>query len=336
MSRFRGWWCGILAGALIGVACVAAADDDLEAEYKRRFRTLAPNDLEGHLKLAHWCREKKDYKLLKRQCTHILRTHKDNEPARLLLELARRELAAGQEGGGDAAASKEPRRGELGRILSDEDIQILRRSELMLYDPERVGVKFHNQVLTRFFAELEGTAAFAEFARDRRFFRLPAAEKAQLILRFAPQAYGEDIEITTDPQRFVVFERSVLPIVLDNCATAACHGTKGPARWRLYHERARSKNLVYTNYLIMHEFTHGDERLIDHDFPERSLLLAYGLPEADPGPDHPTNHPVAIDPPFRDRNDRKYRRILDWIESLGVPAPDYGISLEPPGSKKKK
>ena len=335
MSRFRGWCCGILAGALIGIAFVAAADDDLEAEYKQRFRSLAPDDLEGHLTLARWCREKEDYRLLKRQCTYILRQYGNNEPARLLLELARRELAAGQQGGGDASGSGTPRRGELGRILSDEDVQILRRSELLLYEPERVGVTFHNQVLTRFFAELEGTAAFAEFARDRRFFKLPAAEKAQLILRFAPQAYGEDIEIKTDPQRFAVFERRVLPIVLDNCATAACHGTKGPARWRLYNERTRSKNLVYTNYLIMHEFTHGDQRLIDRDFPEKSLLLTYGLPEAESGPDHPTNHPVAIDPPYRDRDDRRYREILDWIESLGVPAPDYGISLEPPGSNKK-
>jgi hypothetical protein len=308
-----------------------ALADDVEEEYKRRFRALATDDLDGHYRLAQWCKEQEAYRLLSRQCNHILKKNKDHEPARLLLELARRKLAASPQDEAGNAGTRKPLRGDLGRILNSDDIQVLRRSELFLDRPERVAVKFHNRVLERFFAELEGAPGF-DFTR-RRFFKLPPAEKAQLILRFAPEAYGKDVEITRDPLRFVTFERKVLPIALDNCATAACHGTNGRAKWRLYSDKVLSKNLVYTNYLIMHELSRGDERLIDRDFPERSLLLSYGLPDVAPGPDHPTNHPVAIDPPFSDRNDRngrKYRQILDWLESLSVPAPDYGISLELP------
>jgi hypothetical protein len=115
-----------------------------------------------------------------------------------------------------------------------------------------------------------------------------------------------------------------MPVVLDKCATPACHGTDGRGGWRIYGDRNPSTNLLYTNYIIMHEYTLGNDRLINRDFPDQSLLLTDGLPEA-------TDHPVPIDPAFRGRNDRKYLAILEWIESLSVPAPNYGISLSPQG-----
>ena len=329
---FHWWFRGVVAGTLLSVVGLVALADGVEDQYKQRFRKLAADDIEGHYKLALWCKEQKAFTLLKTQCTYILRKSKNHEPARLLLELARREMAAGAPPGAGPAGRGKPRLAALGRILNDDEIQILRRSELLLDRPERVGVKFKNRVLERFFAEMQGGPGFG-FTRQR-FFKLPPSERAQLILDFAPEAYGRDVEITTDPQRFANFERKVLPIVLEGCATATCHGTHGRARWRLYSDRVRSKNMVYTNYLIMHELTLGQERLIDRDLPDRSLVLVYGLPEATTGPDHPSNHPQPIDPPFRNPKDRKYLEVLDWIESLALPTPDYGIVLEPPNSPK--
>ena len=81
----------------------------------------------------------------------------------------------------------------------------------------------------------------------------------------------------------------------------------------------------------MHEFAEGKERLINRDLPDMSTLLRYGLPpvpQDELGPANPSNHPVEIDPPFAGRKDRDYRAILDWIETLSIPAPDYGISLK--------
>ena len=117
--------------------------------------------------------------------------------------------------------------------------------------------------------------------------------------------------------------------MLENCATSRCHAAPGPAHWRIYTGRRLSSNQVYTNFLLMHEFAVGTERLIDRDFPERSTLLRFGLPRADElTSDHPSNHPRDIEPAFKDTRDKKYRRILDWIETLSIPTPDYGIRLD--------
>jgi hypothetical protein len=182
-----------LACALF-LAPAAAIGQDVEAEYERRFKALSADDIDGHYRLALWCKDNKAYRLLRKQCTYILRKNSKHEPAALLLELATRELQAAEQrdqarSGTDAAA------GALGRILTDQEVQFLRRTELLLDRPERIRVKLHNDVLRRFFAEMEGTTGFP-YAR-KQFFKLPPSEKAQLILKHAPEAFGDDVEILT-------------------------------------------------------------------------------------------------------------------------------------------
>jgi len=308
-----------------GAVLSAAGPED---EYKQRFRALAPDDLEGHYRLALWCKDQKAYGLLKAECKYLLSRNKDHEPARLLLELAERELGEGSEATSQPGDAQHQQ--PMPKLLNNEAIQTLRRCELQLDRPEVVGALFNNRVQERF---LEEYGADLESKVRDRFFKLPASERAQLILRHAPDTLGPDVEITRNPARFEVFERKVLPIVLENCATSACHGPKGTTRWRIYTDRATTEKLVYTNYLIIHEFTAGGERLLDREFPARSTLISYGLPDEERLVDQPTRHPVAIQPPFAGRNDRKYREVLSWIESLSFPAPDYGIKLEPERSK---
>ncbi len=322
MRRFEFRRCvlctALACGLWLGPA--AALGQDVDAEYQKRFEALEADDLNGHYSLALWCREKEAYRLLRKQASYILRKKKDHEPAKLMLELAKRRLEAAEEGDDDAnGPGGTPAQGSLGRILSDQEVQSLRRAELLLDRPDKVRVKFGNKVLNRFFAELEGSSGF-DYGR-RRFFKLPPSEKAQLILKHAPLAYGQDVEIVTDPQRFADYRRQVLPVVLDKCATSACHGAKGRGDWRIYNDKQLSTNRVYTDYLIMHEYSLGNDRLINRDFPEQSLLLTYGLPQGS------KKHSVSIHAAFRDSSDRKYAAILDWINTLSVPGPDYGISI---------
>ena len=308
-----------MACGLFFAPAVTVLAEDVEPEYQRQFDALEPNDITGHYKLALWCKEKKAYRLLRKQATYILRKNKDHEPAKLLLEVAKRELEAageGDEAGPGAGTSAE---GAPGRIITDAEVQFLRRAELILDPPEQIRVKFYNDVLRRFFTEVEGTAGF-DYSR-KQFFTLPPHEKARLILQHAPEAFAEDLEIVTDPQRFSTFRRQVLPIVLDTCATAACHGAKGGGHWRIYSDKVLSTNQVYTNYLIMHEYTLDTDRLINRDAPAKSLLLTCALPQGS------QDHSVPIDPAFRSERDRKYLTILDWVKSLAVQTPDYGISL---------
>lgn len=327
MKRLRSYWGAAVVTVLLGVAAMVVAgapDDDLARQYNEKFNKLARDDLSGHYQLALWCKDKGAYKLLLRQANYILGRDKDHAPAKLLRELAKRELdAAG--GGDDAPPGQKGRQSqrELGRILTDEEIQSIRRHELYRDHSERVSVKFNNDVLRRFFAEMEGTADF-DYSR-KEFFKLRHAKKAQLIMDYAPDTFGKDLEIRSDPARMGTFRRQVLPFVIDNCATAACHGTKGKAEWRIYNDKIQSTPLVYTNYLLLHNLDVGNERLINRDLPDRSLLLQFGLPPAA----GEIQHPVEIQPAFGGKNDRRYRQVSDWLESLNPQAPDYGITLEP-------
>ena len=319
VQRFRFQRSALGVVLACGLLCAPAAilAEEPEAEYQQRFDALDPDDVSGHYQLALWCKDQKAYRLLRKQATYVLRKNKDHAPAKLLLELARRELEAT---GADDEAGTGPKTtapGALG-LLTDEQIQFLRRAELFLDRPEQIRVKFSKDLLNRFFSEMEGTSGF-DFER-KRFFKLPPAEKAQLILIHAPDTFGRDVEILTDPQRFQTFRRQVLPIVLDNCATASCHGTNGRGGWRIYSEKVLSTNQVYTDYLILHNYSVENDRLVNRDFPEESLILTDGLAQT-------SEHSIPINAAFRDRNDRKYQTILDWVKTLAVPTPDYGLSL---------
>jgi hypothetical protein len=78
----------------VGTTFLAAAGE-VEEEYARRLRKLAPDDVNGHFRLAMWCKEKQAWALVQKECTHVLLLEPDHEQAKLLLELAKR-VAAGR------------------------------------------------------------------------------------------------------------------------------------------------------------------------------------------------------------------------------------------------
>ncbi|MFQ5491410.1 MAG: hypothetical protein ACE5GE_11880 [Phycisphaerae bacterium] len=324
----------LVAALLTGVAVLAplanARADQWDTQYARQFRNLDARDVAGHYQLAQWCKDKRAYRLLLKQSEYVLRLDAGHAGAKLLRDLAKKRLSARQ-----AALPADPgqtaRRGPLGRIINDREVQWLRRREMVTDGSERVTVKFHNDVVAKFYEDHQDDADFKYRDRKGDFFRLKPAQKAAQILALAPETLGLDVEITSDPRLFDDYRRNVLPVVLRNCATSRCHAENGPARWRVYTGRRLTDNQVYTNFLIMHQFGIGTERLVDHDFPERSTLLRYALPPAESlTADHPSNHPVEIEPVFKSTRDPEYRLILDWIESLSIPTPDYGINLDGP------
>ena len=345
-SKWAVW--GWLFGAVVAVSlggmsfALGAAADAVQAEYERRVAQLEPNDLDGHVKVALWCKEQGAYELLRKQCTLILAQDGEHVQAKLLLKLAMRHLGqseaspdgSGTPGRGASGGAV----GKLGRIISDAEIQRIRWMELMDEEPRPLSIEFKNRVIQRFLAAMEGKAGFTTRQERRDFMKRKPTEKVQLIRgernagKFAGDPFAEDIIIKTDPKRMADFERRVLPVVLAGCATARCHGDPQVSRFTLYTDRVMSKNKAYTNYLIMHDHRVGGKRLINRDIPKESLLLTYGLLELQPGLDPTYKHPGEIIPIFRGPNDAKYRAIREWLESLSTLTPDYGISLEPSGS----
>ncbi len=220
----------------------------------------------------------------------------------------------------------------LPRVISDEEIQRVRWMEMMEEEPRPLAVQFKNDVLRRFLEAMEGKAGFTTREERADFMKLKPADKVRLIRKHTGEQFAEDIVLKTDPQRMVQFEREVLPVVLAGCATALCHGDPQVSRFALYNDRLLSKNKVYTDYLILHGYRVGDQRVIKRDNPHQSLLLTYGFAELPPDLDPTYKHPGKLDPLFRGTEDPKYRVMRKWIESLSALEPDYKISLEPAGS----
>ena len=328
-----------LAFCLTGLAGIGqpavAADTKTETVYQGRFDKLKVDDISGHLQLAIWCRDQQAFDLLRRECNHILSVDPRNQQAKLLLELAERELQASSS---DTDATSKPAATEKKKsaagvvLLTDEQIQIIRRTVLRLeYDqPEKVRVRFRNDVLERFWKALAARENLTR--RDRpSFFKLPPIRKAQEILSYV--RYREydpdlatDVEVLTDPEVMKTFRTRVWPIIESRCATAACHGGKQAAGIAFVTTRRTSDATVYTNYMILHEYQRDDKYLINRDKPDESLLLTYGSPAEAVKPD--LRHPVEIPPVFRKGNQTAYVRIRDWLEKLPPPRPDYGFSLE--------
>ena len=334
-SRFRRLvfaWALLLAVCAAATVAVALAVDE---EYERQKKQIAPDDIDGHFKLALWCKEQKAWALLRAQCTHILRQNPNHEQAQLLLQLANTQLAKQEPGGpaGESPAPGETESSEFARVITDDEIQVLRRAELSRRFPERVTVKFLNDVVNRFAADWFGENRAARV----EFMRLPAPEKARFILsqeetEIIAQRYAKDILINTDPRLFADFERDVLPVITRGCATARCHGGPNAAGFRLFTGRRLSKNEIYTNYLILNEYEGGPQgkwKLIDRDNRGLSLLVFYGQRDPVYNELSPAPHPVKIEPIYRNPRDPKYRRVAQWIASLDVVSPEYGIDIRP-------
>ncbi len=312
-------------------ACFAvdhARADDIADEYARRVRALAVDDIQGHLDLAKWCRSEERWQLVAQRCQHILTINPTHEPAKLLLETARAYLNRQQ---GDAtprsnASPADPRSpkgssAELRKLTKDE-IQKVRRAEMHRDRPERLSVRIDRAALKRFLTRINSTGSLP--VSDQDFYRLPKVEQAQLMLTFGDEADHDAIQIKNDPQRLREFDRDIIPMIVQNCTTSDCHGGPGGGKFRLMPGRRLRTAQSYAVFVMLHQYEMEAGQVIDRQNPADSLLLKYFLP---PGPDKAKNHPVDIRPAFPDENDRDYKKILDWILSLDLEEPDYGIDL---------
>ncbi|MEE9293925.1 MAG: hypothetical protein V3W34_03025 [Phycisphaerae bacterium] len=322
--RFRSGIVVLFAAVSVVVSSSVFADQ-IDDEYLRREQALGADDVAGHYKLAEWCRGHKRWDLVARQCRTVIRLDQRHQRAKTLLEMARAHLKVEHRSqGGDnpkpgSAAGKRP------RVLTDAEVQKIRRAELDQDGPERARVKIDRRVAKAF---LEAMQSNVDFPYDRRTFnRMRPIEKAMVILEYGGDRHVEGVTVNTNPNRMRVFKDEVMSLVAAGCATAECHGGSGPGTFHLYGGRSLRDNVVYTNFLVLHEYERDHERLINRKSPERSLLLTYGLPPT--GGNDSLNHPTPIDVVYqKGTQDRNYQTVFEWLQSLDLEYPDYGIDLK--------
>ncbi len=319
-----------LATAVVAFVFVLSAPalyaDAIDDEYLQRKRALQSDDLDAHYQLGLWCKEKERWQLAADQARHILRIRPDHGPAKLLLQLAQAQLGhlpsnAETTPGATVPSGSAP----AVRELTVQEIQRIRLLELYTDRPERGPIDVSRDAITEFWAMSEKERWLN--MDQATYYRLPKIEQVQLMLRYAPDQFRDKIVLRFDPERMQTFIRRVQPVVLRGCATADCHGGPSGGGFRLIDGRGISEGVAYANFFLMQVYQKDGFRIINRDQPRKSLLLSYGLPKAG-GPDAQAyHHPGDIDPIFSDERDRDFQLVRDWLESLAIDRPDYGISL---------
>ena len=319
----------LLAAILIPAIALADAVDD---EYTRRFKAMERTDVSGHLELAKWCRDKERWDLVAKQCRFILNQNPHHAQAKLLLETAQTYLANQQrDASTDAQLPQQPGKtpGKLPRLLTDAEIQNIRLHEMKLDNSERTNLRIDRDALRDFFDRYQGSGGVPADSRD--FFRMDRMQQAELMFRTDPERYADKITVLGDPARLREFQRDVVPIVIRNCATSDCHGGPGAGGLQLHPaERSSDPKALYSNFYILHEYKGPqDQRLIDRDNLQRSMLLTAGLAPSTDETLKAYNHPTDLKPPFDSEKNRDYLTIYNWLRTLSIERPDYGIQLEP-------
>jgi hypothetical protein len=220
--------------------------------------------------------------------------------------------------------------------ISDRDIQRLKIGELALdgaADPVRV--RFlrkgrQRDLPTEVLEQLRRRANYRPEWEDV-LTRGQPHEKLQLIIRETGAEHADRIVVEGDPSTFALFRRRILPLVNRGCARAGCHGGRTARVFRFPQGSPSSDTYAYTTFILLDQLETPHGPLLNRTNPEGSVLLSYLMPPELSERGHP---PVGKGPSFkpvlRDVTDRQYRVVLEWINSLLVPRPDYGLEYENP------
>jgi hypothetical protein len=227
-------------------------------------------------------------------------------------------------------------------VLSADDINMIRVYEVNLADPPRMSVA--RSVVTRLLEEHAGDPLIPVSREGRdAIYRRRADEILALMFKLrARDLYGE-IKVQQDPASMRLFRDQVhRGWLLNYCATTDCHGGAEAGSFWLNTKGPNTDATVYTNFYIMEKTriraTRGDRRdemvpLIDYANPAQSPLLQLALPPENSLYPHPTpNRPgkAPFKPLFRDENDSRFRKTVEWMGTMFLPRPDYRIDYVPP------
>lgn len=215
-------------------------------------------------------------------------------------------------------------------MLSERDINRLRLFELRLNPSvEEIAVRFTRargepELTDRVKEDLAGAPDF-DPEWSRILDRGKPHEKLGLILRRTGMKYADRIELRADPEVFQTFRRRVLPIVLRGCARSGCHAGPAAQGFRFPVGPQQGEPFAYTTFALLDGMHTPSGPMIDRENPPQSVLLGYLLPAAQTSRPHPPVKRGRLAPPLRSALDPEYLAIIEWIGSLRIPRPDYGL-----------
>lgn len=330
-------------------------------QYESQKAQLKEDDLEGRYKLASWLYNKQAYDLAEKEILSIQKAFPKDNRIPLLLRLVKnkRTLKANRPvtpAKPSVASQPRPKNntkskndnlqvatpsnivGKQDDLLNDDQINLLKVYEINLKN--KPNIRFKRKDLEDFLTAYQGEEYVPNSRSKRNTFLNQKSGYQQLDLLFKTHArdfYGK-AQILGHPEVFRNFRTIHRTYILNRCATTACHGGENAQGIFLFNRRpkASADQIVYTNFYILNAFSAGKSGvqydMIDRVSSERSLLLQFGLPRDEANFPHP---PVrGMKPAFnRGKNDRQYKLMNNWIQSLYSPTPDYGIDYQVIGTK---
>jgi hypothetical protein len=304
--------------------------------FRRRKAAIKSTDAKGFLELGKWAFDRKLYRDAKGVLETSMRLDPDSvEAAKLFIKVNAALKTAGSTSVGARGAN----------LLSTEDISRVRLAEFRL-EGDLVRVKYRNRVLRRFVTAMSGRDEF-EDDKDfgRTFLGYTSIKQLRYILdpdrnieESALDAVKKDIFVESDPMFMKKFRSRIWPVVKVNCASVTCHGSaKGVGGLKLFNSPGNDVRVAYTNFIILvGTVDKADNRLVDRDINEDSLLTEYLLPRSLAKHPHPKTK-RAIRTLFKNREQPAYKTLSKWISSLANPGyPNFKLDYKPPFGMKLK
>ncbi len=316
---------------------------EFEARWTDAYAKLAADDIKGRLTAARRAFDERRYDLAEKACRDAQSIDPNNADAAELLKLtlSQRRLESSTPPPAGGTDSRDPGSSptSMGKIpspwktLTPQEVNSIKQQELADTDA-KVNFNFKNGVLKKYHdADPNTQMTFTQFSK------LPTVQRAMMIIRNGGDL-AKDVDVVNDPAVILSYKKEVQPLVLQGCATSACHGgnNESAKKFALI-TPAPSTPEAYTNFYVLQTykknvsegvidgvFNPAFATMIDRSHADMSLLLQYGLPEQSADYKHPrTRGYNGIFP--RGKEDPKYLAIRSWITSLNRLPPDYGFKF---------
>lgn len=229
--------------------------------------------------------------------------------------------------------------------LSADQVNRIKQLELDRGTDQKISVAFDKSAKSKYFENNPGLTVDNQPMDRVSWNKLPPATVAFEIIKNGGEL-AKDVRITSDPSTVAAFRKTIQPIILQGCATANCHGgnNESARKFPLINPAVDTAS-AYSNFLTLttykskaskeisaeNVFSPTMNRMIDRSAPEKSMVLAYGLPQQMTDLKHPPVKNLTSIFNKGGKTDDRYTKVLDWVKSLDdiEKDNDYGFTFVP-------
>ncbi|HEX5243216.1 MAG TPA: hypothetical protein VFW23_08110 [Tepidisphaeraceae bacterium] len=316
--------------------------DQVAEQVRKSVAKLDRRDANGRVSLAEFARDNGAYDVARDVLEEALKIEPDNKRAKddlefvdaqIRLQRGEKPLPPSSQASTETPTTREstaeaPSSPMATRMVTPEEINRIRQLE---WDKnQQLRITIDADARKRFLAGSDVTVA--------QFQQLSVQNQAIQILTNGKPDLWPGVHILTDPANVSDFKARIQKIVLAGCATGGCHG--GPKHdggtFYLFTSAPNANEMAYSNFLILQTYVQTVDKvqrpLVNRQFPERSLLLQYMLPQNVAEAPHPKT--TNFRPLVRAKVDQRFQNTFAWIHELPSSLPDYGIDLTKEPEKK--